>query len=326
MIKNVLLALAGFVVIGLLVLWFLNGGPRRMYEGVRNFSFDTSTTTSGFTLPWQIDGLVPRIEPDLFLNETLSPDSPESQLAQLQQEYKRIEGDLGDMATVGTPSPQYGQVTISEIYSDARSSDVTRENIVIEAHFGNTGPISLSGWSLQSAVTKNYVPLPGAASPFWMGAVNTLSPVSLAPGHSATIASGISPVGVSFRENICTGYLAQFQSFNPPLPLQCPTPSSEIELSSHTLEQFGPECVDAVAYIPTCEFPKELPNVSVACRAHLQTTLSYNGCVNRHASDTHFAESSWRLYVGSSKELWNDRHDALRLLDAEGRVVDVYMY
>lgn len=331
MIKNVLLALGGFVVIGLLILWILNGGIGRVYNGVKNFTFFATSTESmgaGFTLPWQPDGLLPRItEKDLFPSGGYEmPGTPEAELSALQDEYERIAEEAGTVANVGNPSPSYGKIIISRSYSSPRENDVSSEYVALEAVFSNTAPVSLAGWSLRSAVTGAYAPISGAANLFWMGAVNTLDPVSLSPGHTAMISTTVSPVGTSFRENKCTGYLEQFQSFAPSLSLHCPTPSDEVQLSTENLQQLGSDCLSALSYIPTCEFPKDIPNVTPQCRAHLQTILSYNGCVGRHSSDSDFSENTWRLFAGSPRELWGNTHDAIQLLDAEGRVVDVYVY
>lgn len=321
MIRNILLALLGFVIVAFLILWLLNGGPRRAYVALKNFSFVDLSALKGSATP----PLIPDYSFDNsdFLSETYTA---EQELATLQREYESLVAETRNVQNLGNPSPLFGHVRIGTTYSSPDASNPAQEHIVLEAEYGNTNPISLAGWTIHSALTGNYTPIPGAASPFWMGAVNTVSPLSLEPGQTARITSGISPVGVSFRENMCTGYLSQFQTFNPPLSLQCPSPQEEVVLTTENLQAFGPECIDAVYQIPTCEFPQELSGVSHACRAHLQTILSYNGCVRRHSSDTQFSEGSWRLYAGSGMELWRNDHDALRLLDAEGRVVDVYVY
>jgi hypothetical protein len=327
--KNIILALGAFVLVGLLILWFINGGGGRAYNGAKNFSFFSTTTNSGrFALPWQSAGLLPRIEikdtaPELLDEHGYA--APETALAELQREYESLVTNTNELTNIGVPSPSFKKVTLRAGFS-TRESSPAHEEVTLQAAYENTAPVSLAGWTLQSALTGNTATIPTAASPFWMGAVNTLSPISLEPGYSAVVISGVSPVGVSFRENMCSGYLSQFQSFTPPLSLQCPTPEDEVSLSIDSLTAYGPECIDAVRMIPTCEFPKEIPRVSSSCRAHLQSLLSYNGCLKRHASDSNFSSETWRLFLGSHTQLWHDTHDAVRLLDAEGRVVDVLVY
>ncbi len=222
MIKNVLLALVGFVLVGFLILWILNGGIGRAYNGVKGFTFFATSTESGsFALPWQPKGLIPQV-PDIGLTSEggyETSETPVSELSALQKEYENISEEAGTIPNIGNPSPSYGKVIISRSYSSPRERASSREYVALEAAYANTAPISLAGWSLRSAVTGAYAPISSAAHLFWMGAVNTLDPVSLSSGHTALIATGVSPVGASFRENKCTGYLEQFQSFAPPLSL-----------------------------------------------------------------------------------------------------------
>lgn len=329
MIRNILIALFGFVVIALFILWILNGGIGRAYNSAKNFSFSSGSST-GFALPWQPDGLIPRISSDSLFPDGSSAyeaGSPEAELARLQEDYDNVQRDVNEYMSIGNPSPDFGKVKISNGYPGSRADKPSEEYVTIEAQYSNESPLSISGWSLESALSGVRVSIPSAASPFWLGAVNTLDPVQLAPGHAAMLITGTSPVGVSFRENICTGYLSQFQDFSPSLALRCPTPTDEIPVTVENMQRYGSECIDVAPYIPTCQFPQQLPpSLSPSCRTYLQTTLSYNGCVAKHASDAVFSENTWRLYLGSLRELWRNDHDALRLLDNEGRVVDVFVY
>jgi hypothetical protein len=188
-------------------------------------------------------------------------------------------------------------------------------------------PISMSGWSLRSALTGVRAYIPEAAALFVMGRVNVVSPVSLSPGGVAIIATAPSPVGVSFAENICTGYLGTLQPFTPPLPQSCPSPQSEIPRTAANLKRLGSACMDYVASLPPCTFPAQPPStLSSACRTEIQTVLSYNGCVNAHKNSSGFNLNAWRLYLARGGPLWGTPHDIVQLLDAEGRVVNVLNY
>ena len=202
------------------------------------------------------------------------------------------------------------------------------EHIEAEAALENTAPIGIAGWSLQSAYTGVRPYIQQGASPFLMGTVNNLSPIQLAPGQSALVNSGVSPVGVSFRENICTGYLGQLQSFTPPLPSSCPSPSSQLPLTPDNLKSYGEICFDYLQTIPLCEAPlNNIPsNLPSSCQYFVAEALSYNGCVARNRSRASFAGDSWRIYLNSNAELWRNSHDIIRLLDADGRTVDVLTY
>jgi hypothetical protein len=190
----------------------------------------------------------------------------------------------------------------------------------------DTAPISLGGWSLQSAYTGVRHTLPQAAPNFIQGAVNAVLPVSLAPGAEVVVSSGVSPVGVSFRENECAGYLAQFQEFSPPLQTRCVSAAAAIPDTAETRAALGDTCFDFLATVPSCTFPRSLPSdISPACASSVMQALSYNSCVRIHRTEAGFAGSTWRLYLAAPRPLWRE-HDVVRLLDPAGRIVDVLSY
>ena len=186
----------------------------------------------------------------------------------------------------------------------------------------------MDGWSLQSVYTGIRAYIPTAASSFMMGVVNDRDSIQLPPGASAIINSGMSPVGTSFRENICTGYLEQLQNFSPSLSNSCPTPASSLPLTPENLRIYGETCFDFLQTIPSCTSPlQNIPgNISSDCRSFALNTLSYNGCVLKNRFRPSFITGSWRIYLESDTELWRNTHDIIRLLDGEGRTVDVLTY
>lgn len=327
MLRTIILALFGFVVLALVFVWVISGGPKKIYNSVRNFSLASSTPSDGFRLPWQPANLFPYIELQGAIDEyEQSSSAQEAELAAIREEYQELSRDVDDAMTFGNPSPFFRAVRIAPGGSRPDSATPRDEYIELQASFQNTGPVSLKGWSLQSAVSGNRMYLPDAAPRFAVGKLNAMSPVTLNPGASASVISGTSPLGVSFRENICSGYLGQFQEFTPSLSLQCPSGESEMPLTAENIKNYGDACFDFVRTLPTCAFPQETPSsLSPACRSFVQSTFSYNGCTARHGYDS-LPQDMWRLYLGSGSELWRDRHDAIRLLDAQGQTVDVYVY
>jgi hypothetical protein len=331
MLRFVILGLFGFIALGLLIVWVLNGGLGKLFGSFKDFSFTGATATSsqeggGFALPWQPSNIFPYITEEYGV-VTPGSEPQEAPGTKTPSEYEQLMQGGADPKTYGNPSPLFRHIRISAGYANTAASDPAQEYFNLEASYDNTAPISLTGWSLQSAVSGIRVPLSLAAETFRVGEVNMLEDVSLPPGGSATVVSGISPVGVSFRENKCTGYLAQFQTFEPSLSAHCPAPSDELPLSEENLVRYGEECVSFARTLPSCTLPQHVPtSLSPTCRTFVQTAFSYNGCVDRHSSKSDFATNSWRLYLGSRRELWKNEHDAVRLLDAEGRTVDVYVY
>ena len=238
--------------------------------------------------------------------------------------------DLENAKQFGDPSPMRGKVLFSSsgIYTYGYTAGANNEHVTLRANAQNTEPVTISGWSLQSVVTGNRLQIPLGTSEVHTGVISAVEAITLAPNEYATVVSGTSPLGVSFHTNTCSGYMAQFQTFVPPLPLSCPTPSEELPNTLDNLRTYGESCIDFVQTLPSCtyhlgSFPS---SVSPACRQFVSEALTYNGCVNRHQFDANFSSGSWRIFLGSQSELWNNSHDVIRLLDAQGRTVDVWSY
>lgn len=292
-------------------LWLLGGGLGRAFssaQGINNpiaslFGGDTNSG-SDFRLPWQPDFAMP----DLSMTDSTGITDTNGMEETLPSAEESGTSLGNDVRTFGYPSPYAGKAYLSE--------DGTGSYFTIQADTSNDTSLALAGWSLQSAFNGARFVIPQAADTFVSGSINTILPVSLAPGETAHLSPRVSPVGVSFRENACIGYLGEHQEFVPELPVDCP-PSANTPL----------ECAGYVSSIPACHFPgrDSAPGVSGACRAYAATALSYTGCVREHRHDPDFKRSTWRLYYGLAQKVWRP-HDVVRLLDSEGRVVDVLTY
>lgn len=315
--------------------WIWSGGLSRAIRFASNyqnpFTFLSSTSTAGaIRLPGQPDSLIDTIDvsanSDSSAAEDSAPPSARDQLNALQNRYEELSAQAKDPKSFGNPSPHRNQVTFG--LHNAQQSSPAAEYLILQANFSNTAPISLAGWSLQSAVSGVRIMIPAAAPEFVSGILNTVSMISLSPGGSAYVVSGPSPVGVSFRENVCSGYLGERQTFTPELERQCPLASEELSLNAQNIANFGDTCVDYTRVLPQCHFPglDAKPNVTDACANFLLNRLSYNGCMMAHRNDRDFYTSSWRVYLASGVNLWRDTHDVIRLLDEDGRTVDVLTY
>jgi hypothetical protein len=156
---------------------------------------------------------------------------------------------------------------------------------------------------------------------------NDIADVMLKPGARAIVTSGVSPIGASFQENACSGYLGQHQSFTPPLSTRCPDPLTTFSAASANTLAYGSNCADFIQTLPSCSFPSQVrSDLNNTCKQYIITTFSYNGCVQAHKNEANFARPSWRLYLGAGYELWNNTHDVIKLLDPQGLTVDVATY
>ena len=335
MIRTILIWLGVSIVVILLLLWLLTGGVSRIADSAKSitnpfsFLFSGNASSSGtFRLPWQPDE--PVRGPDFEIPgdpgaDTEEPQSTEEQTLSAQEEYDALVARTEAAKTFGEPSPQRGDVQIA---GEGRATEGgAGEYITVEAATDNTAPVNITGWSLQSALTGVRAFFPRGADLFFVGAVNAQQDIYLDPEGSAVISSGPSPVGTSFRENVCTGYLDGLQTFRPALSRDCPAPADSLPLTADNLRTYGDACFDFVRELPLCTLPLSAPSsVSPACRIFLANNLSYNGCVQNYRYKTEFQRGAWRIYLNAGGELWRNSHDVIRLLDAEGRTVDVLTY
>ena len=219
------------------------------------------------------------------------------------------------------------------------------EYVRIRASSRLKSPVNITGWRIESLLTGNYGTIPGATPLPFTGVVNSESPILLQGGETAIIGSGRAPLGVSFRENLCTGYLDQVQRFTPRLSKRCPDPDDEFDdfsgsIPESTRDEDYDQCVQYVRRIDRCEIVREdfrerhvrpspsgvkLP-LTDQCSTFIEDNLTYQGCVTNHLSDPDFFRKEWRVFMGSFSELWRKKHEVLRLLDSSGHVVDVWQY
>ncbi len=335
MLRTIIIALIGFILIALIAVWVLSGGPRKVVSSVQtsvNDAIENATPSvdePGFRLPWQPVQLFPTLDITGALNDSEydTASDPQDRLIELEREYDRLKKEVDTSRTFGTPSPYAGKVGIVDSTSGIRGEGVAQEYVEVSAAYTNAEAIDITGWTLESALSGVRVAISPAAAPFLAQSTNVLSPVLLAPGSLAILATAASPIGVSFRENSCTGYLQQFQSFSPPLARECPSPSELLPLTEQNLMRYGDACFDELRSLSECQFPQSLSTtISGSCHAYLTENLSYNGCTANLRNRSSFQSNVWRIFFGSPQELWRDTHDAIRLLDREGRTVSVFVY
>lgn len=328
------------VVLGwFLYAWLTNGGLAVVKSYIPKviawFDLQTEPTTGillpTFAMPSSIYSLSPigDIE-SLSSGSTFSQStSAETALRDAESQYEALRKAVAEARTFGDPSPFKGSVTIGRVATVPLNEAARGEHVTLGASGSNTSPVVITGWSLQSVLSGERVYIPQGVRTFRMGAIGSLSEIQLDPGGSATVTTGHSPVGVSFKENMCSAYLGQFQTFSPELDrYQCPSGNDELPATVENLQTYGEACVSFVSTIKSCtlytgNFPAE---VSPACRAFVRGALTYNGCVDRYEWRPSFTRSTWRVFLNKEGSLWRSTHDVVRLLDASGRTVDVYTY
>ncbi|MBI5134546.1 MAG: hypothetical protein HZA81_04175 [Candidatus Taylorbacteria bacterium] len=207
----------------------------------------------------------------------------------------------------------------------AKRDDPDEEYLRIVSSEHAKGKISLSGLVLRGVSLGSAAPLPRADELPILGTSAKKTDVILSPGGRALISSGRSPIGTSFRANICSGYLDQFQEYSPGLVAECPEPLAELALVGPALEA---PCRDFIEKLPRCRiyqgrFPSD---VSAACRSFVAESLNYNSCTLRHQKDAGFYKDEWRLFLDQEAEMWGNKNEIIRLLDPKGSTIDAITY
>ncbi|MBI4065938.1 hypothetical protein HY412_01980 [Candidatus Kaiserbacteria bacterium] len=230
-------------------------------------------------------------------------------------------------STFGQLSPYRNIVRMNHYVSGAGSLDPANEYIEISVAQNAGIPVDISGWRIVSDAGGNVSTIPKGTEVPTSGIVNASDNIVLTPGVRATITSGRSPIGASFRENKCIGYFSSFQRFYPQLPQNCPTPSNELA------SRYGPgyirdtACIDYMDKISRCQVMLSPPvYVSNACQSFMVQYLNYNGCVSAHKNDADFLGDMWRVYLGRTTSMWRTRHEVVKLLDINGKTVDAFSY
>ena len=325
MLKRVLIVSLVIFIIALIIFWFVTGGwaaAKRTALSLANpieLIFGTSTSGSFFGLPWQPVELTRGPDISDYAEEA------DARILSSGDEDQYYAAPPSQKPQFANSSPYAGKVRITD--HTATASNIAKEFIQLTASENNTEPVAITNWRLQSAVSGAHAPIPLAAPLFVLGVVNAVQPIYLEPGSSVFITTAASPVGTSFRENICSGYLSELHTFTPELSSECPALSESLPMNADNLRTYGSSCFDYLGTLSQCHFPGTVPgDLSPACRSFISNTASYNGCINTHRNRVPFMLPVFHAYLAFRSELWANSHDVIRLLDERGQTVDVLTY
>ena len=242
-------------------------------------------------------------------------------------EFNFKEKEVANLINKYSVSPYAGIVTFLDRSSSLTATEPENEYFVLKVNPNYLGGnIDISNWVVFSFTDKKAYVLPRGTEVFIPGKQNTRSKILLRASDVVIVNSGRSPIGTSFRLNKCSGYSQQFQTFKPSLKNRCPKATSVFDLSD--VEFTDSDCYDFVKRIQSCKRPVDIPDdLSTSCKSFLKNSLNEKSCINDFSDDADFSLNEVRLFFGSSTiDLWKDRDDALFLLDAEERLVDVLEY
>jgi hypothetical protein len=190
----------------------------------------------------------------------------------------------------------------------------------LSAQLSGSEWVSIAGWRIQGRSGALYMPR----------AVQVYDALGLAPETDIILRSGdvlylysggTSAIGKNLRLNKCLGYLPTIGDFKPAVPRTCPA------IQRDEISNFTGQCQNYIYSLGACGVPVfndvRIPITDYACKAYLEK-LNYRGCLERHGGDKDFLSSQIYGWVGAIP--FDQYHDKLRLLDAQGLVVDFYEY
>lgn len=325
------------IIISIVVVWALAHG-----SGTQQGLFgnnDTAATSSGnsffsitplFKTDTQDSGSYTSREPDTTAQEYISDAQTRSQIeshiSDAGGEVQKLKEDMRVAKIWGVISPYRDMVTFSS--GNAWSDDPKTEYLLLSVHSDTIEPIDVTDWRIESLVTGNTARISFGTRLPRSGRVNTTDRIRVDANETAYILTGESPLGVSFFENKCTGYFAQYQRFSPPLTEQCPYPLDELKNFS-TIDLDNDDCYTVVQSLPACRVTNEdatSPTVSRGCKEFIANDLTYSGCVANHRTEPFFYTGPWRIYLEEDNELWRTEREIIRVRDGQNRTVAVLEY
>jgi hypothetical protein len=221
------------------------------------------------------------------------------------------------------PEPSYYNTWIKFMPSaSVKETYPEKEYVELVVVQPNLSGADATGWMLKNSQGVE-APLGQVSALPLSGKVNATEALKIRAGDHLFISTGRSPIGVSFRANVCSSYMEQFQDFIPPLSGECPYISSEknfylLDGKCQTFIQNTRRCETATQALP--------PDITASCKAFLDSTASYNNCVAIHKNDPNFYLKELRIYLGKDKELWAAPKDTVTLLDEKGKLIDIFKY
>ncbi len=297
------------IFIGLWLIWFIGGGvEREMSQGGAFVEQPKEPLGSWKTY----DKNFPDLNPFSIKNPS--------------EEQQEIRENLEKAQEVVNISTYKGKVVLKK--GNATYDNPNKEYLIIEFGGGDRNKVNITGWKLQSAVTGKSITIPEASYLPYTSTVNSKQDVFVSSGEKIYITTGRSPIGTSFRTNLCTGYLEQFQNFYPYLKKECPAPEDEDDFITTGPNAFNDDCIDYVENLSTCKInTRNLPlDMQHECQVYINNEINYNACVKKHKNEPGFYNQEWRIFLNRSEEMWKQKRETIKLMDSEGNLIDTLTY
>jgi len=205
---------------------------------------------------------------------------------------------------------------------DKRAYDLGGELRYFPADTATIGPATLSVSPAGHNVFQNVVLQPGESAIITTGSVGSQLPYKI----------------VSFKENICSGYLENLTeyAFTPQLTTNCPRPAEEPGVSA-----LDTECRRFIERMSSCHTPEfntrdrdgEICNncvdnkaLSSSCVAFIKNRFNYGSCIANHSNDQNFSGRTWRIFLNRGWEMWAKEFETMELFDQLGQLIKSRTY
>ncbi len=216
-------------------------------------------------------------------------------------------------------SPYYQKVEIKRVY--AKKDDFKDDYLILRNKTDQS--INITGWTIKTK--GETITIPQAVSRLRHPlSTNDNSDIELAYRNEVIISAGLSPQGVNFRTNKCTGYLDQMSQFYPSLAENCPY------LEESKYSHLSNACQDFIDYLGHCEIPDYSDDWQISidsqCTNFLNEKFNYKQCYEDYEKEIDFFEDDWRVFLSKSIDIFDNDGDTIILKDKEGLIVDEYSY
>lgn len=312
------------ILLALGVLWVFSGGPDR--ESAKNpFINPPSPISSGKT--YGIGFFSGREADASATNTGKQKGSIEIQLETIAEETTKVKEELEKIQEKASSSEYSSLISFSKGSATATTPD--KEYLQISLSKTAKNKVIITGWEIKSLISGVSVKIGEASWLPRLGGTNTKNTIVLSPGEKIIITTGRSPIGVSFRINICSGYFEQFQNFYPSLKTECPDPYGDIDekyLSGPNV--YNDACLDFIDRLRRCNvYTGQLPlDMQSQCQDFVTKKVNYNSCIDTHKNDESFYRNEWRVYLSRDAELWKSKREVIELLDGFGKTVGTVTY
>jgi len=216
-------------------------------------------------------------------------------------------------------SPYYQKVEIRRVYP----KEDNFENDYLILRNKDKALINITGWTIKTK--RETITVPQAIEKLRHPISSNIdSDIRLIYRDEVIISTGLSPQGVNFRTNKCTGYLDQYSQFHLSLDEDCPY-ASESECS-----YLSNACQDFIDDLHRCEIPDYSGDLDVSsdseCVDFLNEKFNYKQCYEDYKQDADFFGNEWRIFLSKSIDIFDNDGDTIVLRDENGLKVNEFKY